>query len=148
MLVEQHEQIQLLACNVLVLSSSADLAERLHTFFFFFDACIRQLQVSDLALETPFLGKNAQNFLKLGYLRGIAYVLAYEHKLRIHEYAPCEIKRAVTGYGGAPKDQVAHVLWQLFPHLPHNLKEDATDALAVALCAQWKNRLHVFFKNH
>jgi crossover junction endodeoxyribonuclease RuvC len=98
---------------------------------------IERFKISSLALETPFLGKNAQNFLKLGYLRGILYLLADTYKLELHEFTPMQVKQSVTGYGGAGKDQVARVLHSLFPALKISDKYDATDALAVALSGLW-----------
>ena len=96
--------------------------------------------MTDIAIETPFLGKNAQNFLKLGYLRGILLLLADQHSMVIHEFAPRQIKQAVTGYGGASKEQVARVVLQLFPRLQKPKKEDVTDALAIGLCAIWHQK--------
>ena len=98
--------------------------------------------ITDLALETPFLGKNAQNFLKLGYLRGILFLLTERHKLQLHEFAPRAIKQSVTGFGGAEKDQVARVIMQLFPRLQHQEKYDVTDAIAITLCGLWHGQLH------
>lgn len=98
--------------------------------------------MTDLALETPFLGKNAQNFLKLGYLRGILYLLTDTHKIHLHEFSPREVKQAVTGFGGAQKDQVARMMYQLFPTLTVQKKDDVTDALAITLCAAWKSKIY------
>lgn len=131
-------QLQLLACDVLKLATCDHLPEKIHRFYTFFGALITQAHITHIALETPFLGKNAQNFLKLGYLRGIAYLLAQQHALIISEFAPREVKTAVTGYGGAEKEQVAYMMRRLFVRLPENLRADATDALAVALCGVWK----------
>jgi crossover junction endodeoxyribonuclease RuvC len=128
----------LLDCGYLQMSSKKSLAERVHTFHSFFSDKIKTYQVTDLALETPFLGKNAQNFLKLGYLRGILYLLAHEHSLILHEFSPREVKQSVTGYGGASKEQVERVVLQLFPKLNTPKKHDVTDAIAVTLCGLWK----------
>lgn len=130
----------LLDYGYLQMSSQKHLSERVHIFFDFFTEKIKVLQVTDIALETPFLGKNAQNFLKLGYLRGILYLLAHQHNLELHEFSPREVKQSVTGFGGASKDQVERVIMQLFPKLETQKKQDVTDALAVTLCGLWKKR--------
>ena len=93
-----------------------------------------------MALETPFLGKNAQNFLKLGYLRGIVYLLADKNNIMLSEFTPTQVKQAVTGFGGASKDQVARMVLQLFPKIAAPDKLDVTDALAVTLCGLWHQR--------
>lgn len=122
----------------LKMSSTVHLSKRTEQFYTFFKDKIAQHQVTHLALETPFLGKNAQNFLKLGYLRGILYLLASQHNLVLYEFAPREIKMSITGFGGASKDQVARVVGQLFPQLKQQEKYDVTDALAITLCGVWK----------
>ena len=128
----------LLDSGYLSLPSSKSLPERVALFHDFFIAKITSFHITDLALETPFLGKNAQNFLKLGYLRGIVYLLVQKNNITLHEYSPREIKQAITGWGGASKEQVARVILQLFPRLEKPKKEDVTDALAISLCGMWK----------
>ena len=119
------------------------LSERIGVFYSFFKEKIEELKVSQLVLETPFLGKNAQTFLKLGYLRGILYLLTSQNNLQLHELSPREVKLSVTGYGGATKEQVAMMVLSMFPKL-NELgkieKNDVTDALAVAICGVWKNQ--------
>jgi len=130
----------LLDSGYLAMSASKPLYERVGIFHDFFAQKIVQYGVTELALETPFLGKNAQNFLKLGYLRGILYLLAHKHNLIMSEFAPTQVKQSLTGFGAASKEQVARVVLQLFPRLPHPDKEDVTDALAITLCGLWKNK--------
>lgn len=114
---------------------------RIGMFNDFFQQKIVQWSVTDIALETPFLGKNVQSFLKLGYLRGNLYVLAYKNNLAVHEFSPREVKLSITGSGAAAKDQVARVILRLFPKMEAPKKEDVTDALAVTLCGLWHTNL-------
>ena len=93
------------------------LSKRVGIFYSFLESKIKEFGVSRISLETSFLGKNAQTFLKLGYLRGILYLLADQHDLQLHEFAPREIKQAVVGYGGASKEQVAAMVMRMFPKL-------------------------------
>jgi len=139
-LKKDGHKVFLLDAGYLKMTSTQPLQERIAIFHDHFTNIIVLHQVTDLAIETPFLGKNAQNFLKLGYLRGILYLLANKHKLSLHEFSPREVKQSVTGYGGASKEQVARVVLQLFPKLEQPKKEDVTDALAVTLCGLWKNK--------
>lgn len=127
----------LLESGFLKMSPSKPLPERINKFHDYFEDKTTKFGVTDLSLETPFLGKNAQNFLKLGYLRGILYLLANKHNLKIHEFSPREIKATVTGFGGASKEQVARVMLQFFPGLNVPDKLDVSDALAITLCGLW-----------
>jgi crossover junction endodeoxyribonuclease RuvC len=130
----------LLDCGYLKMNPQHPLPQRVAQFYDHFELLLNSWPVDVLALETPFLGKNAQNFLKLGYLRGILYLLSHKHSLEIVELSPREVKQAVTGFGGADKQQVARVVLQLFPTLKAPDKFDATDAIAVTLCAAWRHK--------
>ena len=99
------------------------------------DVCDR-FSPDEMALESPFYGKNAQVVLKLGRAQGVAIAAAIHHDVPIHEYAPLKIKMAITGQGQASKEQVAAMLQRML-----NIREDempkymdATDALGAAYC--------------
>lgn len=123
------------------LPASESLQVRIGIFYDFFCEKIKTYHVTVISIETPFLGKNVQSFLKLGYLRGVLYLLANQHALVLHEYSPREVKLAITGSGSAQKDQVARVLFMMFPHLVKPKKEDVTDAIAIGLCGLWQNKI-------
>lgn len=90
----------------------------------------------EMAIEAPFYGKNVQSMLKLGRAQGTAIAAAIHHSVPIHEYAPTKIKLAITGQGGASKEQVAGMLQRLLKINPDDMSKfmDATDALAAAYC--------------
>ena len=124
----------------LQMSSADPMPKRIEQFHTFLSEKIKTHTVTHLAIETPFLGKNPQSFIKLGYLRSILYLLSQHHKLVLHELAPCQIKQAVTGYGKASKEQVATALGAMLPALKAlkgGVKEDVTDAIAIALTGIW-----------
>ena len=130
-------QLQVLDFGVLNMSATRPLTDRVGDFFNFFKDKIEKFSVTHIAIETPFLGKNASNFLKLGYLRGAVYILTSQYKLILHEYSPREVKQAVTGFGGADKEQVARMIVKLFPALAMPAKYDLTDAFGVGMCCVW-----------
>jgi crossover junction endodeoxyribonuclease RuvC len=130
-------RVQLIDLGFLEQKSSESVQHRVGRFCEFAEDKINEHSVNAIALETPFLGKNAQTFLKLGYLRGTLYQLAYKHKLELHEFAPRQIKQAITGSGAAQKDQVARALFMMFPGLTKfkcTVRNDVTDALGIGLC--------------
>lgn len=137
---KDNNKVFLIDFGCLKMNPTKHLSCRVGIFYDFFTTKIKEFNVSDLALETPFLGKNAQNFLKLGYLRGILYLLANQYSIVLHEFSPREVKQSVTGFGGASKDQVSRVMLQLFPKIKTPETLDVTDALAVTLCGLWRNK--------
>jgi crossover junction endodeoxyribonuclease RuvC len=88
-----------------------------------------------VGVERLFFNKNVQTAFAVGQARGVVLLTAAQHALHVREFGPHEVKIAVTGYGRAPKDQVARMVQVMLgmPDLPR--PDDAADALAVAICA-------------
>jgi len=89
---------------------------------------------TEMALESPFYGKNAQVVLKLGRAQGAAMIAAMEQGMTVCEYAPRQAKQAITGNGAASKEQVCVMLEKTLNTKLEADHLDATDALAIALC--------------
>ena len=89
---------------------------------------------TEMAVESPFYGKNVQVVLKLGRAQGAAIIAATQAGIPVTEYAPRKAKIAICGNGAASKEQVSTMIqMSLKVELsPDHL--DATDALAIALC--------------
>lgn len=86
-----------------------------------------------MAVEEAFFARNVQSALKLGQVRGVVLLTAALQKVEIFEYSPMEIKKALTGYGRAEKEQIRYMVCALLK-LERVLSLDASDALAVAIC--------------
>lgn len=86
-----------------------------------------------LSLERCFVNRNVQSALKLGHARGAAMVAAVSRGVDVAEYTPGQVKLAVTGRGRAEKAQVQEMV-RLILSLPQVAPEDASDALAAAIC--------------
>jgi len=88
----------------------------------------------DLAIESPFYGRNAQVILKLGRAQGAAMTAALVHGANVYEYAPRKAKQAICGNGAASKEQVALIVEKTLGIDIDPSHLDATDALAIAMC--------------
>lgn len=66
--------------------------------------------------------------------RALPISAAIASNLPIFEYAPRKVKMAVTGQGGASKEQVALILSRTLGVELQPGFLDATDALAIAMC--------------
>ena len=95
---------------------------------------IDEYHPDELAIEAPFFGKNVQSMLKLGRAQGAAISAALTRSLPIFEYAPRKIKMSITGQGAASKEQVAAMLMRILKFNMTDIRLDATDGLAAALC--------------
>lgn len=95
---------------------------------------IEKYNPDEIAIESPFFGKNVQSMLKLGRAQGVAMAAGLSREIPITEYSPKKIKMSITGNGNASKEQVAKMLQSTLnlKELPKNL--DSTDGLAAAVC--------------
>ena len=92
----------------------------------------------ELAVESPFYGKNAQVVLKLGRAQGAALTAAVMKGLTVAEYAPRKAKIAICGNGAASKEQVSLMIQKTLKVELDTKHLDATDALAIALCHHYQ----------
>ncbi len=111
-----------------------DPYQKLRYIFDRISGLIDEYRPDEVALESPFFGKNIQSMLKLGRAQGVAMAAALSRGVPVAEYAPRKVKQTITGRGAATKEQVALMLKNLLhlETLPRHL--DATDGLAVAVC--------------
>ncbi len=93
-----------------------------------------------MAVEGLFNARNARSALVLGHARGAALLAGARAGLEVFEYAPGEIKKAVTGNGQADKEQVRFMVMRLL-NLRHEPALDESDALAVALAHEARRHL-------
>jgi crossover junction endodeoxyribonuclease RuvC len=83
-------------------------------------------------IERVFVAASPRAALVLGHARGVALAAVGAAGLPLHEYAPSQIKLAVTGSGAADKRQVQAMVQRLLA-LAAPPPFDAADALAAAL---------------
>jgi crossover junction endodeoxyribonuclease RuvC len=126
-------RVRYIECGVLEPRRGGELAARLGEIAAGLRELIEELAPTVVAVEGVFHGVNARSALQLGHSRGVALAAAGAASLRVHEYAPATVKRAVAGHGAATKDQVQAMVRALCG-LKRAPKLDASDALAVAIC--------------
>lgn len=132
---------QLMQMGVIHLDKFEDHFVRLQKIYERCTHLIEQYLPDEVALEAPFYGKNIQVMLKIGRAQGVAMSAALAKNLPIYEYAPRKIKQSITGNGNASKEQVAKMLQNNFNLTSEMPLFDATDALAVAVCHFYSNKI-------
>ncbi len=110
-----------------------DFPARLHKIYRGLTDIIDCYRPEAVAVENIFFAKNVQSALKLGQARGVAIVTGVNAGLPVFEYTALQVKLAVVGHGKSAKVQVQQMLKVLL-NLPEVAQEDASDALAVAVC--------------
>jgi len=123
----------LVHCGSLRTKASQPRAERLHQIFDLVAALVAEYQPHEVAIEQQFVGENVKSAMAVGEARAAAMVAAAAAGIAVYEFPPASVKESVTGWGGAPKEQVAQMvaIHLGVTEIPGPL--DVSDAAAVAL---------------
>ena len=124
---------RMITCGVIRTSPRESLASRLSDIAKQLRLTLQEHRPEAAAVEDVFHAVNTRSALKLAHVRGVALLVIAEAGLPAGEYSPMEVKSSVVGYGRAEKSQVQLMVRSLLS-LPAEPPEDASDALAVAIC--------------
>ena len=130
---------RMLAGGVIRTSSGAPLPERLATIHASLVEVIAAEAPDVMVVESLFNARNPRSALILGHARGVILLAGAQAGLPIHEYAPRDVKKAVTGNGAAAKEQVRFMVMRLLG-LREEPPLDQSDALAAALAYAGRSR--------
>jgi crossover junction endodeoxyribonuclease RuvC len=125
--------LRMIDCGMARNHRDDDMPQRLKTIYDTLCRAIDRWHPDAAAIETAFYGKNIQSSLKIGQARGVAMLAAVNAGLPVSEYAPREIKRAITGSGAASKEQVQFMIITMLRMKTAPEALDISDALAVAV---------------
>ena len=121
--------------GVIRTAASSPLEERLAEVYKGIGALLDRERPDLLAVENPFTAKNAHSALLLGQARGVVVAAGAARGVPVRGYSPREVKVAVTGDGGAGKEQVQDMVKILLKLDAIPKPADASDGLAVAICS-------------
>ncbi len=93
---------------------------------------IKKWQPDEVAVEGIIYVQSHQTAISMGAARAAAMIAGASHGLKVYEYAPRKVKKAVVGNGTAKKEQVAFMIRALLG-LAETPPHDAADALAIGL---------------
>lgn len=130
----ENGKLSLVDYGVIRMKSSWSMPLRLREIYTILEKVIASTAPDEFAIESAFYSKNVQSTLKLGHARGVSILAAVLRQIPTSEYAPREVKQAVTGTGKASKEQVEYMVMSMLGLSERHTFLDATDALAVAIC--------------
>lgn len=116
------------------------LGIRLSKLYHDLSKLIEKYKPQEAAVEQLFFNKNVRTALIVGQARGVALLALNEAGLKIGDYTPAQVKRAVSAYGQASKQQVQKMVKLILALKEIPQPDDAADALAVAICGSNKSR--------
>lgn len=126
----------LVECGVIRTRPTQPLPDRLRDIAEGVRELLARHRPDAMAVEAVFYARNVRTTIVLGHARGVILLAGAEAGLPIHEYPPAEIKKAITGAGGATKTQVQFMVTKLLRLARAPEPADAADGVAAALtCA-------------
>ena len=94
-----------------------------------------------VSIEDLVFVQNVTTGIAVAQARGVVLLAAERAKVRTVEFMPTQVKLAVTGYGKATKGQVQDMVCKLLNLSKRPTPDDASDALAIAICGSSNMRI-------
>lgn len=141
LVVQEGQRLEAVEFGRFSCPSAQPLADRLASLARELRELVDRHAPGAVVLETPFHGLNSRSLVVLAQARGALLSVLGGRELVVAEYSPAEVKKAVTGSGRADKSQVAWMVRQQLSIATGDLPEDASDALAIALCYAHRHRM-------
>jgi len=136
-----NNNFELIDYGVIKTNSKDKLSNRLKIIFNEVNQLINKYNPKVLSIEEIFYSKNVKSSLLLGHARGVAMAAASVNEMLVYEFAARKVKQSLTGNGNAHKDQVRFMVKNLLKMNEAPKSEDASDALGIALCYMFQNKL-------
>ncbi|MCD6516221.1 MAG: crossover junction endodeoxyribonuclease RuvC [Candidatus Aminicenantes bacterium] len=134
-IIEQDDRApRVIKYGVIKPSQKALFLDKLNEIKTELDSIIKTYGPDEIAIENLFYARNIKTAITLGQVRGAVLIAVASNQCPLYEYSALEIKKAVTGYGRADKNQVQIMIKTLLHIQDENMEEDASDALAAAFC--------------
>jgi crossover junction endodeoxyribonuclease RuvC len=127
-------RVRVLDVGVILTPARDPLPQRLRSIYEGVNTLMDTHQPDTVATERLFFGRNTTNALSVGRAIGVVLLAVAQRSLPWAEYTPMQVKIAVTGYGGADKQQVQYMITRLLGLKETPRPDDAADALSIALC--------------
>ncbi len=132
--------VRLNAAGLLPITAT-DAAGRLAELGRELERVIENHKPAALAVEKLFFTRNVKTGMAVAEARGVILLTGARAGLRVYEYTPLEVKKTVTGDGGADKLQVKKMVQlTLKSAAPERARDDVFDAIAVALTCAFRER--------
>lgn len=111
-----------------------DISTRLYDLQCQMENIIINHKINILAIEKFYSYKNIISKLdKVLQARGVILALAGKYSLKIQEFTPTQVKKALTGSGKATKDDMIRTIYKIYQIHNDSYTDDVYDAIAISL---------------
>ena len=141
---EKGRDLEVLDFGCIITDKFSTTGERLNKIYKETENLIKKYKPEMLSIETLFFFKNLKTVMPVSQTRGVILLAAAQKKMPVCEFTPLQMKMAIAGYGRAEKKQVIDMIKKTvcIEHLDlkknNRKKDDAFDALGMAICAALK----------
>ena len=141
---KERGQLSVIDFGCIITDKFATTGERLKKIYKETTKLIEKYKPEVMSIETLFFFKNLKTVMPVSQTRGVILLAAAEKKLLTYEFTPLQMKMAIAGYGRAEKKQVQEMIKKTVDLSGFDLaknnrkKDDAFDAIGVAICAASK----------
>jgi crossover junction endodeoxyribonuclease RuvC len=132
--VSEHARPSVLWAETVRTTAGMAPAERLQRIHGRTAEAIAVYRPEAVAVERLLWGRNTESAMGVARATGVIILAAAQAGIRVEEYAPLEVKMAVTGVGNAPKAAVRRALVRVLGLEDVPDDADAADAVAVGVC--------------
>ena len=141
----KDKSLEVIDFGCIVTDKFATTGERLDKIHKEIESLIKKYKPEIVSVERLFFFKNLKTVMPVSQTRGVILLAAAQKKIPVFEFTPLQMKMAITGYGRAEKKQVQEMIKKTIDISSFDLKknnrkkDDAFDALGMAICASLKN---------
>ena len=141
----QEQCLKVIDFGCIITEKFDTTGERLKRIYRDVTKLIEKYKPDIISIETLFFFKNLKTIMPVSQTKGVILLAAAEKKILVFEFTPLQMKMAIAGYGRAEKKQVQKMIEKTvdlskFDMKKNNRKkDDAFDAIGVAICASLKS---------
>lgn len=140
----KDRSLEVIDFGCIITDKFATTGERLKSIHKNITKIIDRYKPDVMSIERLFFFKNLKTAMPVSQTKGVILLAAADKKLPVLEFTPLQVKMAIVGYGRAEKKQVEEMIKKSvcldkFDFKKNNRKkDDAFDALGLAICASLK----------
>jgi crossover junction endodeoxyribonuclease RuvC len=122
----------------------ADMAQRVRNLYDSIVSVLDQFRPQVVVVEQLYAHyQHPRTAILMAHARGVIFLAAAQRQLPLISYNATRVKKTITGNGRAPKDQVQRTIQRELGLRELPEPPDVADALAVALCHYYMQRLPI-----
>ncbi|TSC95022.1 MAG: crossover junction endodeoxyribonuclease RuvC [Parcubacteria group bacterium Licking1014_1] len=143
-IIKKNKELNVLDFGCIITEKTFPTGERLKKIHQEIIKLIEKNKPDIISVESLYFFKNLKTVMPVSQAKGVILLAAAQKNIPVCEFTPLQVKMTITGYGRAEKKQIYEMVNKIvnlksFDFKKNNRKkDDAIDALGVAICAAFK----------